>query len=593
MAFLIKYDDITNVYLFSNSKVSGWSKQLQNLKTGMTEFSALTSFQGAAADNVRSYLQDVHGTIQVSIQEILNEFCARFLLYRDGYYSQIDNDSHAVLTEDTFNQLLSFYPSSQASFEGVHSGLAGTINSISDIFGPGIPDASGVRQGYETVKSMVMNLRDTTGSYETGHAGSDLTNLDALIASLSTFITYYRDVTYASAAPGYIAGSAGTCPAAADLGFALDKAYNDRAALSDELTTAVGNEKTRMEALEKEWADQRADDGAYKWVMGAGAVLVGTIAIVATAGAATPLVVAAVVAGSCSIAYGASNMYEAEQDIAYGLAGDPYTIAGNPIRDTIFFGNQEAYEIWGNTSTFVAGILIPVGTGLSAARAAGATGTQAIARVVGVEVLKDTIAGGAGMVGGYAGTYYGTEWFGPKAGRWIGLATGVAAGITTGSGMNKLDRNFNLNGLQPAQPVVPVVKEPEVGAAKIINKDGSIEIIGKGDIGEVIDNRPYLDPNSRPSLRKGVVEDVWNTAKEKGGGSVTDPNTPSKTIEWEPGQSRKDVWDMGHLPEAKYSDMHKAYLDGDLTPAEFRDWYNDPNNYRPELPSNNRGHAFE
>jgi len=39
--------------------------------------------------------------------------------------------------------------------------------------------------------------------------------------------------------------------------------------------------------------------------------------------------------------------------------------------------------------------------------------------------------------------------------------------------------------------------------------------------------------------------------------------------------------------------MHKAYLDGDLTPAEFRDWYNDPNNYRPELPGNNRGHAFE
>jgi len=50
---------------------------------------------------------------------------------------------------------------------------------------------------------------------------------------------------------------------------------------------------------------------------------------------------------------------------------------------------------------------------------------------------------------------------------------------------------------------------------------------------------------------------------------------------------------MGHLPQAKYSDMHKAYLDGDLTPAEFRDWYNDPNNYRPELPGNNRGHAFE
>jgi len=103
------------------------------------------------------------------------------------------------------------------------------INAISDIFGPGVPDASGVRQGYATIKSTVTTLRDTTGSYETGHAGS-----------------------------------AGFCPGAADLEFALDKAYNDRVGLSDQLTAAVGNEKVRMDALKKELADQRTKDGAIQ-----------------------------------------------------------------------------------------------------------------------------------------------------------------------------------------------------------------------------------------------------------------------------------------------------------------------------------------
>ena len=32
---------------------------------------------------------------------------------------------------------------------------------------------------------------------------------------------------------------------------------------------------------------------------------------------------------------------------------------------------------------------------------------------------------------------------------------------------------------------------------------------------------------------------------------------------------------------------------GNLTKEEFLDWYNDPNNYRPELPGNNRSHKYE
>ena len=53
------------------------------------------------------------------------------------------------------------------------------------------------------------------------------------------------------------------------------------------------------------------------------------------------------------------------------------------------------------------------------------------------------------------------------------------------------------------------------------------------------------------------------------------------------------VWDMGHIPEAKYSEMHEAYMNGELTTKEFVDWYNDPANYRLELPSNNRSHKYE
>jgi hypothetical protein len=109
--------------------------------------------------------------------------------------------------------------------------------------------------------------------------------------------------------------------------------------------------------------------------------------------------------------------------------------------------------------------------------------------------------------------------------------------------------------------------------------------------GELVDNRPYLDPNSRPSFRKGVVESTWNNAKGPDG-LVRDPNT-GDVINWSPGQSRKGIWDMGHVPGQKYYDMYQKYIQGEMTPKQFRDWYNNPNNYRPEIPRNNRGHLFE
>ena len=102
-------------------------------------------------------------------------------------------------------------------------------------------------------------------------------------------------------------------------------------------------------------------------------------------------------------------------------------------------------------------------------------------------------------------------------------------------------------------------------------------------------SKPYT--NSRPSFRKGVVEEVWENAKGPDG-LVRDPNT-GEIINWTPGESRKGVWDMGHIPEAKYSEMHEAYMNGEMTTKEFVDWYNALANYRPELPGNNRSRRFE
>ena len=101
--------------------------------------------------------------------------------------------------------------------------------------------------------------------------------------------------------------------------------------------------------------------------------------------------------------------------------------------------------------------------------------------------------------------------------------------------------------------------------------------------------KPYS--KNRPSYRKGQVDEVWENAKDPLTGKVYDPT--GKEITWDKTKPRNGQWDMGHIPGEKYSEMHKLYMDGTITKKEFLEWYKNPKNYRPELPSTNRSHKYE
>ncbi len=139
--------------------------------------------------------------------------------------------------------------------------------------------------------------------------------------------------------------------------------------------------------------------------------------------------------------------------------------------------------------------------------------------------------------------------------------------------------------IEPAKPVVTtsadaasddILNPRGVGGAKKTRKATSQQ-------------KPYT--NSRPSYARGQVEQVWENAKDPITGKVYDPT--GKEIPWDTTRPRKGQWDMGHIPGQKYSDVHEQYMDGIITKEEFLEWYKNPDNYRPELPSTNRSHFYE
>ena len=102
-------------------------------------------------------------------------------------------------------------------------------------------------------------------------------------------------------------------------------------------------------------------------------------------------------------------------------------------------------------------------------------------------------------------------------------------------------------------------------------------------------NKPYT--NSRPSYGKNQVNEVWENAKDPITGKVYDPS--GVEITWDKTKSRNGQWDMGHIPGEKYSEMNQLYMDDVISKDEFLEWYRNPKNYRPELPSTNRSHKYE
>ena len=208
---------------------------------------------------------------------------------------------------------------------------------------------------------------------------------------------------------------------------------------ADELELAYEHESNRAKLLEEEAAQKREEEGWWNAVLAVGTIVIGTVAIVCTAGAATPIVVTAAIAGGSTIAYGTSNLIEASQDIYYGSIGDAHTVAFNPIRDTIFMGNQEAYDLWGGISTTVAGLIVPVGQTYTAAKAVGQTGKTLIGTVgksAVKEVAQDALVGAASSK---AGSLVMNLTGDANLSRLAGLGTGILSGSKTGKALNSID----------------------------------------------------------------------------------------------------------------------------------------------------------
>ena len=353
MSYNIKFDDITSVQVESQKTINSWGESVASLNKAMNDFIKNQNLQGQAISSMRNYLVEVHGTLLQTLANLMNDYSTNLLLYKDGYY-QIDGDLHTKLPGQVFTRLHSDLKSSRDDLKSEIELLKTTKSDISDLVSYGGSSHISTENNYNLLLNQLKNLDNSITQYESNHASQDLVAFKELLAATKALIAEHsgksRNVgTYQS-------GDFGKLKSVQRFTLAYNQAAKQMESRVESVKAAQERDKVRFEAL------ARSDKGWGDMAISAISIIVGVTAIVVTWGTATPLVVAtAITAGVGSTVYGVSNMYEADQDIKLGNAGDIQTKARNPIRDTVFMGNDKLYHEVGNVFVTASAIMIPIG----------------------------------------------------------------------------------------------------------------------------------------------------------------------------------------------------------------------------------------
>ena len=197
-------------------------------------------------------------------------------------------------------------------------------------------------------------------------------------------------------------------------------------------------------------------------------IVVGGALCVASAGAATPLVaVGFATLGTTTAAFGIADAVEGTQDFYYGAGGDGSTRAVNPLRDTLFMGNDNLYNICESVTVTAASVSLPVA-------AAGTATVKGFAR----SAFEYGVSGLAGQGSSYL-AYKAT---GDKN---IANIANIVGSTVTGSGLVWKNKNGNktINGLKiikgKVDGKIPLAEYKKYRVDSVHNIDSDTMTLGK------------------------------------------------------------------------------------------------------------------
>lgn len=375
MGYVYNYTDLRSIMINSSQSISTWENDITNMILSMNEIVNDESFTGHGAESIKNYIQEIHiNTLSLALQAI-NEYKAKVLLFVDGLY-QFDEDIYARISEDFINDIIEKQELTYTELTDANEIFRSETANVSDIVDVSMPAFYPISSNVEYVQNGLKEFRDNLGEYDVQWMKNELSEMAEYISNAKNVIEQIHGAERGSMMV-YEAGWVGKLEGYNEL---IEEYYKSNEYICnhiEEITTAGEHQTEVLEQVyEDELAKARKEYGLVLLVSGVGALVIGIGTIIVTGGTGTPVVLhaAGTVFGAGASIYGASQTYEGIQEMEYGFMGDATTVAINPIRDTLFFGDQEAYDTYGKINIIACTFIFPIGKSVG-----GVTSTSEIA----------------------------------------------------------------------------------------------------------------------------------------------------------------------------------------------------------------------
>jgi hypothetical protein len=372
MGYHVKIEELLEVQNQMISQLSEWGTQLETVYQALETIVVTPCIQGETGKSIQNYIQEVHIPVIGSLQQLLTEFQVRLSVYAEGYYG-IDSSYEAEIPQEILEEQQQVLEKGREDFENLREEINSIISNVSDIVSVVQPSGLSLVLSYQLMESRVKTLNSDIGDYEETHQ-NDTQNMDSMLESIRS-ILIARTGSPAVSVTNYQAGSIAMLPA-------YQRLQMDYEASGNYVDQNIAQYEAAMKKFEDKMNDKLADDrkaeGLKQLLAGIVSATEGTALIFATAGAAAPIVFSAAVVGGTSTLYGLSNATEGMNNISLGFSGDGFTMAENPIRDTLFAGNPDLYYTIGNASTMISAMALPMSGILKGATGAAKFKTIAV-----------------------------------------------------------------------------------------------------------------------------------------------------------------------------------------------------------------------
>ncbi len=383
----VAFVDLVSVDNYTVQKKLEWDGMLDDLSSKIIAFVNLESFQGEAATCAKTYMYEMHSYIIRQIKMYINELMSKLTIYV-GEYLTLDTSAIAVLDTFTMSLCATNMDSYSSYIESDEAQLRAAVANINDIYTAPTTSYATVMDDFDIIGEGAATRSKTMTVFDEGEmvgAIQTLENYDMDIYRLIAEVSAGNTVSLGTYKSGDISGFKSYAASYNNLKRSIVETSIESEKLTDAFN-AVAN--ANEELLDIQQIEEKKKNSALHYVKGTACIIAGIAVIVATDGAATPIVVGGIILGTGCTVFGASEYYEATNELMYVIMNDPDAVAVNPLRDTVFCGDQEAYDMAMDVVTTAADLY---GGGIKAAQSAVEKGIEEIGEYVFVSSVETLI----------------------------------------------------------------------------------------------------------------------------------------------------------------------------------------------------------